>query len=257
MTIFHSLVLGVVEGITEFLPISSTFHLIYSSRLLGLVQTDFTKLFEVFIQSGAIFSVAILYFKELKDDFGLVKKTVLAFLPTAAVGLVLYKTIKNIFFEADWLMLTVFVMVGLCFIAVETLVKTDKIKLKKPLKTFTFREALLVGLIQSLAVVPGVSRAGSVILAMMFLGYRRSEAAKFSFILSVPTILAASLFDLYKMRNLITNSGNNGVLLLVGLFSAFVSAYLAVRWLIGYLQKHDLQLFGWYRILLGVILMIL
>ncbi len=255
MSIFHSIILGVVEGITEFLPISSTFHLIYTSKLLGIAQTDFQKLFEVFIQGGAILAVAILFFKEIIRDFDLIKKTVVAFIPTAVIGFILYKVIKNIFFESSVLMLFMFVFVGLLFILVEWLVKKNKLKLKKSLKNLSYEEAFIIGLIQALAVVPGVSRAGSIILGMMFLDYKRDDAAKFSFILSVPTILAASGYDLFKMRSLIFNNMNNLGVLVIGFVVSFIFAMIAVKWLIGYLQKNSLFVFGVYRILLAIILL--
>ncbi len=255
MSIFHSIILGVVEGITEFLPISSTFHLIYTSKLLGISQTEFQKFFEVFIQGGAILAVAILFFKEIIRDFDLIKKTVVAFIPTAVIGFILYKVIKNIFFESSVLMLFMFVFVGLLFILVEWLVKKNKLKLKKSLKNLSYEEAFIIGLIQALAVVPGVSRAGSIILGMMFLDYKRDDAAKFSFILSVPTILAASGYDLFKMRSLIFNNMNNLGVLVIGFVVSFIFAMLAVKWLIGYLQKNSLFVFGVYRILLAIILL--
>ncbi|MEO6508885.1 MAG: undecaprenyl-diphosphate phosphatase, partial [Patescibacteria group bacterium] len=190
MNIFQSIILGVVEGITEFLPISSTFHLIFASKLLDIPQNDFLKLFEVVIQGGAILSVVILYIKELLSDRELLKKVIVSFLPTATIGFVLYKVIKNVFFEADLLMLAVFLIVGIIFIVVEKSHRNQA--LTQPIDKLTYKDAFIIGLVQALAVIPGVSRAGSVILAMIFLGYNRPNAAKYSFMLSIPTILAAS-----------------------------------------------------------------
>jgi len=255
MSIFHSLILGIVEGITEFLPISSTFHLIYTSKLLGISQTEFQKFFEVFIQGGAILAVAVLFFKEIIGDVDLVKKTIIAFIPTALIGFVLYKIIKNIFFEAQLLMLMMFIIVGLIFILVEWLIGKKKIVLNKLLKEFSYKEALIIGLVQALAIIPGVSRAGSVILGMMFLGYKRDEAAKFSFILSVPTILAAAGYDFFKMKFLIFNNINNLGILVMGSVVSFIFALITVKWLVGYLQKNSLFVFGVYRILLAIILL--
>jgi len=255
MSIFHSIVFGIVEGITEFLPISSTFHLIYTSKLLVISQTEFQKFFEVFIQGGAILAVAVLFFREVVNDIDLLKKTIVAFIPTALIGFILYKVIKNVFFEAQSLMLIMFVVIGLTFILTEWLVNKKKIILNKSLKKFSYGEALIIGLVQALAVIPGVSRAGSVILGMMFLGYKRDEAAKFSFILSVPTILAASGYDLFKMRFLISNNMSNLGILVIGFIVSFICALIAVKWLIGYLQKNSLFIFGVYRILLAIILL--
>ncbi len=256
MDIIQSVVLGVVEGATEFLPISSTFHLIFVSKFLGISQTDFTKLFEVFVQSGAIFAVFLIYSGELLKDRELLKKTLASFVPTAVVGLLLYKVIKNVFFNADYLMLSMFVFVGLLFIAFEYLIKKDKIQLSKKVSALTYKQALIIGLIQAVAVIPGVSRAGSVLLGMMFFKFRRDEAVRYSFVLSIPTILAASAYDLFKMRHVISGSGNNLMLLVVGFITALISAYFVSKWLIRYLQSHTLIGFGIYRIVLAIIVLL-
>lgn len=256
MNIIQAAVLGVVEGITEFLPVSSTFHLIISSRFLGISQTEFTKLFEVFIQAGAILSVALLYFSDVVKYREMDKRVLASFIPTAIVGLVLYKVIKNVFFSSQNLMLTVFVAVGVLFIIVEYLIKKEKLSLKKDIKELTYKEAIIIGLCQALAVIPGVSRAGAVIVAMMFMGYRRDKSAYYSFLLAVPTILAASFFDLFEMRKIILHNMNNSILLLVGLVVAFASSYFVVKWFINFLKKNSLVSFGIYRIFLAIILIL-
>jgi len=254
VTIIHTIVLGIIEGLTEFLPVSSTFHLIFSAHILGLMQNDFTKLFEVFIQSGAILAVVFLYYKTFITDKELLKKTCIAFLPTAIIGFAFYKIIKNVFFESNVLMLSVFIGVGILFILYEWIIVKKKISLDRSLETFTFKEAILIGFFQSFAIIPGVSRAGAVILGMMFLKFRRDESAKFSFLLSVPTLFAASFLDLIKMRQIVFSSGNNMLLLGVGFFVSFIVAYIVIKWFIGYLQNHSLVLFGGYRVIAGLIL---
>ncbi|MBI4004514.1 undecaprenyl-diphosphate phosphatase [Candidatus Roizmanbacteria bacterium] len=256
MNFLQAILLGIVEGITEFLPISSTFHLIFTARLLHLPNNDFIKLFEVFIQSGAILSVLLLYAKDLLKDLDLVKKVLVSFVPTALVGFILYAVIKNIFFEADMLMLTVFMFVGLLFIVSEWLFQKEKLQLKHSLHRLSYRDAVVIGFIQSLAVIPGVSRAGSVILGMMFLRYRRDEAARYSFILSIPTIFMASAYDLYKMREIAFAYSSNVIILLVGFATAFVSSYIVIQWFIGFLKRNTLIPFGLYRIVLGIILLL-
>ena len=263
MNIFHSIILGAVEGITEFLPISSTFHLIFTAKLLQIPQTDFTKLFEVFIQGGAILAVVLIYFKELLHNRTLAKKVFIAFLPTATVGFLLYKIIKNVFFESQWLMLGVFVAVAVIFIIVEKFIvqkssinPSPNLPLNKPLKSLSFTQAIFIGLVQALAVIPGVSRSGSVIVGMLFLGYDRSESAKFSFMLSIPTILAASFYDLYKMRAVAFANLNNVNLLAVGFVVSFVFAWLSVKWLIKFLQTHSLVPFGLYRLALAALILL-
>jgi undecaprenyl-diphosphatase len=256
MDIVTSILLGAVEGITEFLPISSTFHLIAASQLLHLKQDEFTKLFEVFIQAGAIFAVAILYFRELKNDLELVKKLLFSFLPTAVIGFALYKVIKNVFFSSMPLMVSVFVLVGILFIFLEMFLKKNKSYFVKHLTSISYKDAVIVGLAQSFAVVPGVSRAGAVIIAMILLKYKRADAAKYSFMLSVPTILAASFFDLYKSRAYVLNHLDMIYLLLIGSVVAFITAYFVMKWFINYLKNHSLAVFGWYRIVLAIIILL-
>lgn len=244
--------MGVVEGITEYLPVSSTFHLIWTAKLLGIAQTDFQKLFEIVIQSGAILSVLVLYYQIIFKDTQLVKKILVSFIPTAIVGLFLYKIIKNVFLTNFTLQLIVFILVGIIFIIFERL-KSEK-SLVKTLDKINFKEAIIVGLIQSIAVVPGVSRSGAVILALMFLGVKRDEAAKYSFLLAVPTLLAASVLDLVKSGSILMSSSQNIPLLITGFFMSFISALIVVKWLVEYLQKHTLSSFGWYRIIAAIIL---
>lgn len=254
MNFFHAILLGIVEGVTEFLPISSTFHLIWASRLLGLQQTDFQKLFEVFIQAGAILSIFVLYWQIVTKDFQLVKKVLVAFFPTAVVGFLMYKIIKNVFFAQTTTMLIVFIVVGILFLLFEFLIKKDKFTLSKDLQNLSYKEAFFIGTIQSLAVMPGVSRAGAVIVGMMFFKYKRAEAAKFSFLLAVPTLIAASGYDLFKMRSQVMGSLSHLELLIVGTVVAFISAYFVVKWFVTFLQRNSLSGFGWYRIVAGMLL---
>jgi undecaprenyl-diphosphatase len=261
MNIFQVVILGIVEGLTEFLPVSSTFHLIFVSKILQIPQTDFQKLFEVFIQSGAILSVVFLYFNEMKKDFETWKKIMVSFLPTAVIGLVLYKVIKNVFFESPNLMLFVFVGMGLVFLLVEKLHKNaDKpggLSLQKKIGDLSYVQAFLIGVFQALAVIPGVSRAGAVLVFMMILGYKRKEAAKYSFLLAVPTIFAASAYDLWKARELlvVTTLGLS-LQLILGFFVSFVVSYFVIKWFIGFLEKNTLLPFGVYRIVIGIMLFI-
>ena len=257
MNVFHAVILGVVEGITEFLPISSTFHLIFTSKLLGVPQNDFTKLFEVVIQAGAILSVTLLYITDVVKSKELMKKVITAFLPTAFAGYILYKFIKNVLFESQIFMIAVFIALGFLFIIIERYINKNKIELKRELNSLNYQEALTVGLVQSAAIMPGVSRAGAVILAMILLRFKRSESAYFSFLLAIPTILAAAFYDLYKMRELIFTVSVNWNLLLVGFITAFISSYFIVKWLIDYLKKNSLAFFGYYRLIIAIILLLI
>jgi len=256
MTILHAITLGIVEGVTEFLPVSSTAHLIIVSKFLRLPQTDFQKFFEVFIQSGAIFAVVILYFKYILKNKNLIGKLFISFFPTAIVGFLLYKIIKNVFFESFNLIIVALIIVGLLFIVIEYFIKNKKIKLQKNIKNITNFEAILVGLVQSIAVIPGVSRSGIVMLIMMVRGYKRDQAAQYSFLLAAPTIFAASAYDLFKMRAIFATSTQYLPMLLIGFIVSFIVAYIVMKWFINYLQNNSLFYFGIYRIGLAIILLI-
>lgn len=255
MNILQTIVLGIVEGITEFLPVSSTFHLIFASKFLGIPQTEFAKVFEVVIQSGAILSVFFIYSHNVVKDKRLLTMVIASFLPTAIIGLVLHKVIKDVFFELPLLMVSVFILVGGIFVLVEWLINNGRLKDSQKIEKMSYRDAVIIGLVQALAVIPGVSRAGAVIIGMMFLGYKRDESAYYSFLLAVPTILAASALDIIKSRDILFQQTDNILLLLVGFAVSFISSYFGVKWFIKYLQKHSLQGFGFYRILVGFILL--
>ena len=251
MNVLNAIILGLVEGITEFLPISSTAHLIISSKLLNIPQTEFQKFFEVFIQSGAILAVVFVYWKIIFKNRHLMINIIISFFPTAIVGLLLHKVIKNIFFESFTLIAVSLFVIGLFFIVFEFLLKKKVVNTDKKIIQMTILQALLIGVGQSLAVVPGVSRAGAVILTMMILGFNREESALYSFVLAVPTLLAASLFDFIKTNPQLIFTGSNPLFLFIGLITSFFSALLAIKWFIKFLQKNSLACFGVYRIILA------
>lgn len=257
MNPIQAIILGIVEGLTEFLPISSTFHLLFANQIMGMPLTDFAKFFDVFIQSAAILSVVVLFGKEWLTDWDFLKKVAVSFIPTAIVGLVLHKVIKDVFFDSNLLMISAFLIVGILFVVVEALVKKGTLKTEKKHTSLTYTEAVLIGVFQALAVVPGVSRAGAVIVGMMVLGYRRDEAAKYSFSLAVPTILAASALDLIKMRSTISGLETANLLpLLIGSVAAFISAFFIVKWFIQFLKHRSLNVFGGYRLIVGALLLL-
>lgn len=257
MSLIHALIFGIIEGITEFLPISSTAHLIITSKLLNISQTDFQKFFEVFIQSGAILAVLFLYFKFVKDNPQIIKKVLISFIPTAIIGFFLHKIIKNYFFDSLQLIQSALFSIGVLFIVFELLIKNKKIILKKSINQLTFFQAFLIGLIQSLAVIPGVSRAGAVMLGMMVLGYKRDQSAVYSFLLAVPTILAASFFDFYQSKEILFSNLKNIWILLLGFLTSFIFAYISINWLINFLKKKTLLIFGFYRITITLLLFML
>lgn len=256
MGFWDAILLGIIEGLTEFLPVSSTFHLIAAARLLGSGEGEFAKLFEVFIQSGAVLAVLLLYWKRLKKDTALIGRILTAFIPTVLLGALSYGTIKQVFFTSTFWMIGIFILVGLVFFVFEALVRNGILSPRKGLVELSYRDAFIIGLVQCLAFFPGVSRAGAVILVMMLLGFRRADSAAFSFLLAIPTIFSAGIFDLYKTRDLIFSSGANAISLVVGSLSAFLVALVAVKWLIRYLQNHSLNIFGFYRVAAGLLFLL-
>ncbi len=257
MNIVYAFILGIVEGITEFLPISSTAHLIITSKLLNIPVTEFQKFFEVFIQSGAIIAIVILYWKKILKNKDLSKKILVSFFPTALVGFILYKFIKDTLFQSYSVMLLVFFLVGLIFILLEFLIKKKFIVLSKKIEALSYQEAILIGLVQSLAIVPGVSRAGAVLVIMMLLRYKREDSVIYSFLLAVPTIFAASIYDLYKSRNLFIGQSSDIIYLFVGSVVSAIVAYIVVRWFLKYISKNSLIVFGIYRVLLVIIMLVI
>jgi undecaprenyl-diphosphatase len=254
MSIFNALILGIIEGLTEFLPISSTAHLIISSKLLGLPQSEFNSFFEVFIQSGAILAVVVIYWKLFINHKSYIINLIYSFIPTAIIGLLMHKIIKNVFFNSLSLITGSILIVGILFILVEWMLQKEKIKLVKSIDDMTSRDAFIIGLIQAAAIIPGVSRAGAVILIMICLRYKRTESAIYSFLLAVPTILAASLLDFVKTDFKIISNINNVILLITGFMVSFIIAFIVIRWFIGFLQKNTLIFFGIYRIILALLL---
>jgi undecaprenyl-diphosphatase len=250
MDIIHSVILGVVEGITEFLPISSTGHLILVSNLLKIAQTDFVKTFEIAIQSGAILSVIVLYFGKIKKNFELGKRVLVAFVPTGIIGFILYKLIKSYLIGNSDVVLISLLVGGIALIGVEMLFKRSG-EPKTEVKQITYEKAAVIGVFQAIAVIPGVSRSAATIVGAMLLGVSRENATEFSFLLAVPTMLAATALDL-KETAFNFNSGE-WLALAVGFLTSFVVALFAIKWLVSYVKSNNFIPFGVYRIILSLL----
>ncbi|MCG3177201.1 MAG: Undecaprenyl-diphosphatase [Candidatus Omnitrophica bacterium] len=250
MELIHAVILGIVEGLTEFLPVSSTGHLILAGKILGLPETDFLKSFEVAIQLGAILAVVCLYHRRLLAGPAVWLRVGAAFVPTAVIGLVLYKLIKHhLLGNADVVVWSLFIG-GVLFILFERWHRErpgDTVELER----LPVWKCALVGLIQAVSVVPGVSRAGATILGGLSLGIRRPVIVEFSFLLAVPTMAAATGLDLLKSSHAF--SAEELGLLAVGMAVSFVVALGAIRFFIGYVQKHSFTVFGIYRIALALV----
>lgn len=255
MNYFQSFILGVIEGLTEFLPISSTAHLIIVSNWLKINPDNFVKFFQVFIQSGAILAVIFAYFDYIKKKPLIIKKLIFSFIPTALGSVFLYNTIKNIFFENFLLIASSLIFLGVVFIVLESIIKKNILKLKFDLQSLTYLQAIIIGLIQLFSVIPGISRAGAVIVGMMALGFRRQDSVLYSFLLAVPTIVSASIFDLYKTLPKLDFTYNQIISIIIGFTTSFIFALISIRWFLKYLKENDLTFFGIYRIVLGLIIL--
>lgn len=252
MSFLHSIILGIIEGVTEFLPVSSTAHLILLSSKINLTQTPFLSFFEVFIQGAAIIAILPLFIQRITKEKMLISIISISFIPTAVVGFLLHKIIKNVFFNELNLISTSLIIIGIAFIIVEQLLKKNIVKMNNNLNTITISHALIIGFAQSFAVIPGVSRAGIVMIIMMLMGYKRSESALYSFYLAVPTILSASLFDLSKTDLAVLTNTENFVMLIVGTIVSLITAFIVVRWFVRFLELKTLIPFAIYRIILGL-----
>ena len=239
--------LGVVEGITEFLPISSTAHLILTSHALGLAESEFLKSFEIIIQLGAILSVVVLYWRRFLD-FEVLKKVVVAVIPTGVIGLTVYKAIKGFLMGNLSVVLLSLLIGGVALIVFERFREEDDRDID--FTEITYRKAFLIGLFQAIAVIPGVSRSAATIVGGSLLGVSKRTIVEFSFILAVPTMLAATGLELVKSQAAL--SGNFGILW-IGFVVSFITAIAAIKWLLAYVKKRDFSLFGWYRIVLAIV----
>ncbi len=259
MAFLHTIILGIVEGVTEFLPISSTAHLEIVQNLLKIPTTDFIKSFEIAIQLGAILAVVFLYRKKIFFSGNLswlyFKNVLIAFIPTGIIGFLLYKIIKSFLLGNLLIAGSMLLLGGIIIIFYEHRQKNKADDIStKTIETLSLRELLTLGLAQSLAVVPGVSRSGAVIISGRMLDLPKVLITEFSFLLAIPTMLAATGYDLLK-SGFSFSSGDWGTIAL-GFIVSFIVALFAVKWLLDYIKKHSFSAFGWYRVILGLIVIL-
>ncbi len=245
MDFLTAVILGIVEGITEFLPISSTAHLILAAKFMGLTQSEFMKSFEIVIQLGAILAVVVLYGKEMVLNAKIARRTLAAFIPTAIIGLLLYKIIKGVFLDSQTLILCTMAGGGFFLIVFEWLHRERKGAVDR-VENITYPQAIIIGLFQAIAVVPGVSRAAATIIGGLLLGLKRTAIVEFSFMLAVPTMLAASALDLVK--NAHSFSHGQFTFLAVGFVTSFIVAILGIKFLLFFIKRSNFVPFGVYRI---------
>jgi undecaprenyl-diphosphatase len=250
MTYLHTLILGIVEGVSEFLPISSTGHLILASYLLHLKQTDFQKSFEIAIQLGAILSVVVLYWRALLVNFEILKRVITAFIPTAILGFIFYKIIKRVLLGSNTVVLYS-LLIGGVFLVLFELWHREKESATEELSAISYSKSFMIGLCQAVAMIPGVSRSAATIIGGLILGIKRKTIVEFSFLLSVPTMVAATGLDLMKSGRHFSLEEFH--LLLMGFISSFIVALLSIRWLIHFIKNHTFISFGIYRILISLL----
>ena len=244
---FQALILGIVEGITEFLPVSSTAHLDLARHMMHLEATDYMKSFEVIIQLGAILSVVVLYWKKLWN-WELLAKVAVAFIPTGILGLTLYKVVKGYLFGNMTVILWALIIGGVLLIVFERY--HNRSETEVDFSEITWKRALLIGLFQSIAMIPGVSRSAATIVGGSMIGISKRTIVEFSFILAIPTMAAATLLDLVKNYEALST---NFLALGIGFVVSFITAIVAIKSFLAFVKKRAFSAFGWYRIVLAVV----
>jgi undecaprenyl-diphosphatase len=249
MSVFHAIILGIVEGLTEFLPVSSTGHLILASELFRIPETEFLKSFEVIIQLGAILAVVVLYWKKLFLEWEVMKRIAVAIVPALGVGYLFYSSIRRML-GSETVVLWSLLIGGIIIILIEYFRK-EKEGVVGEVANMSYKTAFFVGLFQAVSVIPGVSRAGATIMGGLLLGVKRTVIVEFSFLLAVPTMVAATGYDLLK--NGAAFSSDDLGLLVVGLITSFVVAIVAIRFFLRFVSTHTFIAFGVYRIFVAII----
>lgn len=254
MSLFETIIIAIVEGLTEFLPVSSTGHMIIAQNLLGMESTDFVKAFTVNIQFGAILSVVVLYWKRFFQSLNFYRNLLIAFVPAAVIGFLAGDFIDSML-ENVWVVASMLVIGGIVMLFVDKwFANEDKDQ------EMNWKRSLKVGFFQTIAMIPGVSRSMATIVGGMSTGLSRKNAAEFSFFLAVPTMAAASGYKLLKLflePEGATMLGENLTTLLIGNLVAFVVAMAAIRFFISFLTKYGFKAFGYYRIIVGVLILVL
>lgn len=259
LEILKAIILGVVEGFTEFLPISSTGHLIIVNQFISF-DKNFTELFDIVIQLGSILAVLIYFIKKLwpfspdkvqnKKTLSIWYKTIVGVIPAIFFGALFASFIKETLFN-PWVVAISLIIGGLVILFIENKNKTSKII---SVEDLSYPTAFFIGLIQCLSMIPGVSRSASTIIGGMILGASRVVATEFSFFLAIPTMFAATAYSLLKYKGVLHS--NQLMILIIGFIVSFVVALAVVKFLIKFVQKHDFKLFGYYRIILGIIILL-
>jgi undecaprenyl-diphosphatase len=248
----EAVLLGVIEGVAEFLPISSTGHLILASYALGIPDSASLTSFIIAIQCGAIAAVLTLYWRALLN-VQVLSRLAVAFLPTAIIGVTVYRVVKDILLGNEMVVVVALFVGGVLLILFERW-HTETADATDTVTAITYTQAFKLGLFQSIAMIPGVSRSGATILGGLLLGMKRTTIVQFTFLLAVPTMLAATGYDLLQSYESFTS--HNWLLIGIGTLSAYVSGLLALRFLLAYVKRHDFTVFGVYRIVLALVFLV-
>jgi undecaprenyl-diphosphatase len=255
MTTFQSIILGVVEGLTEFLPISSTGHMILVSHFLHVLDSVTLTTFEIVVQCGAILAVVVSYYKKL-FNIEIIKKLIVAFIPTGLAGIIIFPYIKHLLTNQKLVALMLLVG-GIIIILVERRhAKHQKEHTKKDIgdvSDLTYKQALSLGAFQALAIIPGVSRSGAVIVGGLLQNISRKVLVEFTFLLAVPTMFVATLYTILKKHNELSIESISPII--IGTVVSFVVSFLVIRLALSYIRRHSFAIFGWYRIIVGIILL--
>lgn len=254
MTILHAIILGIIEGFTEFLPISSTGHMILASHFLRMPDSATLATFEIVVQLGAILAVVVLYYKKL-FQIEMIKKLTVAFIPTGIVGVAIYPQIKYLL-GSPILVAVMLVVGGIIILLVERRYEreTEEGKIVE-ISSISYKNAIILGLFQTIAIIPGVSRSGAMIVGGLWRRLSRKLLVEFTFLLAVPTMTVATLFTIYKKHDEL--SLNSVTPILIGTVISFVVALLVIKFALQYVRRHSFNIFGWYRIIVGIILLII
>lgn len=249
MTILDSIILGIVEGITELLPISSTGHLILVEKLLAIPQSEFLTSFNIAIQLGAISAVVALYFRSF-FNIEIVKRLVVAFIPTGVIGFAVYPYVRHYLLGNELIVVSALFLGGIALIVFEYLHREKEDALASP-EQLSYLQAAFVGVFQAIAIIPGVSRSAATIIGGLLLGMKRTAIVEFSFLLAAPTMAAATGYDLLK--NMDSLVSGNWLLLTVGFITSFFVALLAMKLLLSFVRTHSFTPFGVYRIAIAIL----
>ncbi|EAL5963084.1 undecaprenyl-diphosphate phosphatase [Campylobacter jejuni] len=245
----YALILGIIEGLTEFLPVSSTGHMILGATILGININEFWKSFLIIIQLGSILAVIFVFWRKLFQELDIWLKLAVGFFPTGIIGLFVAKYLNALF--NSWMVAFMLIFGGVVFILIELTHKNKQYRINS-LEEISFKQAFYIGLFQSLAMIPGTSRSGASIIGGLLLRFNRKVAAEFSFLLAIPTMIIATAYSIYKEPKLLSNI-NSLIPLGIGFITAFVIAVLVIKFFLKFISKFNFIPFGVYRIILGIV----